>query len=54
MCLKRKKEGKSKVLSRKFCLLDSGAVWQLFHLSPKSRGGGDNLVFFVVRGRAIF
>ena len=25
MCLKRKKKGKSKVLSRGFCLLDSGA-----------------------------
>ena len=35
MCLERKKKGKSKVLSRGFCLLESGAAWQLFHLSPK-------------------
>ena len=38
MCLYRKTKGKSEVPSCRFCLFDSGDVWQLFHLSPKYPG----------------
>ena len=33
MCLKLKKKGKYKVPFHKFCIFDSDAVWQLFHLT---------------------
>ena len=35
MCLQRNKEGKCRVLSRRFCLFNSAGARPLFHLSPR-------------------